>query len=178
MTKVATTTVMMGLFQARQYLGFLRHWGHFFLFLAVCAWLLAKQSGRSTRLMHLLLGTTMAVQIFTAWRAVRIELDRPFSGALEAATYLRDHGLAGDPVLATLDHAASGIAGYLDRRFFYPESGIEAGDERQAVVFDRHRHDSPSPMRAVHLAAKLARRIGSPVLLLLNREPKGNDPLT
>ena len=166
-------TVMMGLFQARQYLGFLRHWGHFFLFLVVCAWLLAKQSGRSRKLMHLLLGATMAVQIVTAWRAVRIELDRPFSGALEAANYLRDHDLAGEPVLATLDHAGAGVAGYLDRRFFYPESGIEAGDERQAVVFDSHRHDSPSPMGALYLAAKLARRIGSPVLLLLNLDLEG-----
>lgn len=166
-------TVMMGLFQARQYLGFLRHWGHFFLFLVVCAWLVAKQSGRSRRLMHLLLGATMAVQILTAWRSVRTELDRPFSGALEAATYLRDHGLAGEPVLGTLDHAASGVAGYLDRRFFYPESGIEAGDERQAVVFDRHRHDSPIPMGALYLAAKLARRLGSPVLLLLTGELAG-----
>jgi hypothetical protein len=111
-----------------------------------------------------------------AWRAVRIELERPFSGSLEAATYLREHGLAGDHVLATLDHAGAGVAGYLDRSFFYPESGIEAGDERQAVVFDRHHHDSPSPMGALHVAAKLARRIGSPVLLLLNRALDGATP--
>ena len=104
----------IAVFQARQYAGYLRHWGHFFILLTLASWLFAKRRQARPVLLYLLATITMGSQFATNLRAIKSEIDQPFSGAKEAADFLRMHHLANQPILATYDHACSAIAGYLD----------------------------------------------------------------
>jgi hypothetical protein len=171
---VALTFVLgcvgMAAFQAEQYAGYLRHWGHFFVLLIVCCWLCARRAGQRPWLLYAVVGMLMGVQGITGVRAAHTDIVLPFSGAREAASYLREQGLAASPILASLDLAGSGVAGFLDRRVYYPESGIEAGQERLAVVFDGHRNASPLPLVALGFARHLSQRLREPVLMVLNHE--------
>ena len=156
--------VGMALFQAHQYLGALRHWGHFFILAILALWLFAKHRKPWPVLLYSLAGVTMALQISTNVRAVKTEIEFPFSGAKEAADYLRAQHLDEEPILATFDHAASAIAGYLDRKFLWAETG----EESQTVVFRNTRYDFPSEHDILVWADDTIRRLGRPVLLILN----------
>ena len=154
----------MALFQAHQYTGYLRHWGHFFLLLTLTTWLHAKHDRRRPALLYLLAGLTMSLQLVTNLRAVESEIAEPFSGAKEAAEYLRAQHLDQEPILATYDHATSAIAGYLDRKFLWAETGTES----QTVVFHNRRYDFPAEHDILVWAHKTIEEEGRWVLLILN----------
>jgi hypothetical protein len=161
----------IALFQAHQYAGYLRHWGHFFILAVLALWLYAKsvylKPGRAkTRpiLLYGLAGLSMTVQISTNVGAVKTEIELPFSAAQEMADYLRAHNLAEEPILGSYDHAVSAIAGYLDRKFLWAETG----EESQTVVFRNTRYDFPSEHDILVWADDTIRRLGRPVLLILN----------
>jgi hypothetical protein len=156
--------VGMALFQAHQYLGALRHWGHFFILTILALWLFAKHGKPRPFLLYGLAAVTMALQISTNLRAVKTEIELPFSGAKEAADYLRAQHLAEEPILATFDHAASAIAGYLDRKFLWAETG----EASQTVVFRKGRYDFPSEHDILVWAEATIQDLGRPVLLILN----------
>jgi len=162
-------TAVMALFQAHKYTGYLRHWGHYFVLLMLATWLYGKHDDKSRRpiLLYGLLALAMLVQIATNVRAVKTEIAEPFSAALEAANYLRAQHLTEEPILATYDHATSGIAGYLDRRFLFAETGTEG----QTVVFHNRRYDFPAEHDILVWAQATVRDMGRPVLLILNFEP-------
>lgn len=166
--------LMMAAFQFIQYPGYLRHWGHFFILLVICIWLYTKHaSARQTpALLYGLLVLTFGVQTITGVRAVRTELRLPFSGAQEAANFLREHGLQDLPILATYDHAASAVAGYLDGRFI----SVESGEEGQTVVFHKRRYEATSAAAVAELAHPIARRTHAPVLMILNFD-LGGEPI-
>jgi hypothetical protein len=159
--------LFISLFQNHQYGGYLRHWGHFFVLLVACTWLYAKFDRPRPILLYVLAAMTMAAQIVTCERAVRAEIDYPFSGALEAANYLRDNGLGKEIVLASYDHAASAVAGYLDRRFLFAETG----EEGQTVVFHNRRYEAPSVHDILAWARDILQEAGTPIILLLNFDP-------
>ena len=170
-SKAVAFTLLLGvaaisLFQAHQYRGYLRHWGHFLILIAICIWLYAKLTEQRRVLLYLLAIATMTVQIFTNVRAVRAEIDMPFSGAKEAADYLRTNGLAQEPILATFDHSASAVAGYLDRRFLFAETG----EERQTVVFHDRRYEAPTDNDILVWARATIEELGKPIILLLDFE--------
>ena len=154
----------MAYFQAHQYTGYFRHWGHFFVLLILSTWLFAKHDPPRPVLLYCLAAITMAFQIATNVRAVKTEIDLPFSGAQEAANYLRAQHLDNEPILATYDHAASSIAGYLDRKFLWAETGTES----QTVVFRKDRYDFPAERDILVWAQATVRDLGRPVLLILN----------
>jgi hypothetical protein len=154
----------MAVFQARQYTGGLRHWGHFFVLIILTLWLHAKHRKPWPVLLYSLATVTMALQIATNVRAVKTEIEFPFSGAQEAANYLRDQHLTEEPILATFDHAASAIAGYLDRKFRWAETGTES----QTVVFRKGRYDFPDEKDILTWTETTIRDLGRPVLLILN----------
>jgi hypothetical protein len=156
--------VAMALFQAHQYSGYLRHWGHFFVLVMLALWLFAKAEKARPVLLYCLAALTMAYQVATNVRAVKTEVDLPFSAAQEAANYLRAQHLDGEPILATYDHAASAIAGYLDRKFRWAETG----DEGQTVVFRKGRYDFPLEQDILTWAETTIRDLDRPVLLILN----------
>ena len=155
---------VMALFQAHKYTGYLRHWGHFFILLTLSTWLFAKHDKRWPILLYGLAAVTMAFQIATNVRAVKTEIDLPFSAAQEAADYLRTQHLDQEPILATYDHAASAIAGYLDRKFLWAETGTES----QTVVFHNRRYDFPAEHDILVWAEATIHDLGRPVLLILN----------
>jgi hypothetical protein len=159
--------VFISLFQAHRYAGYLRHWGHFFVLLIVCVWLYAKQRKPHPALLYLLLGGTMALQMATCVRAVRSEIEMPFSGAQEAANFLRQNGLAREPMMASYDHAVSAVAGYLDRRFI----SAETGEEGQTVVFHNRRTEGPTVGEILKWGRQTIQDYNSPILLLLNFDP-------
>ncbi len=154
----------MAYFQANQYTGYLRHWGHYFVLLTVALWLYAKHDKRRPVLLYTLVGIVMACQIATNVRAIKAEIDAPFSSAKEAADYLRMNHLDQEPVLATFDHATSTIAGYLDRRFRWAETGSEG----QSVVYHNRRHDTPPEHDILVLAESTMHELGRSILLILN----------
>jgi hypothetical protein len=146
------------------YTGYLRHWGHFFVLLTLVTWLFAKHDRRRPVLLYGLAGLTMAVQIATNLRAVRTEIAEPFSGAQEAADYLRLNHLEDEPIMATYDHAASAIAGLIDRRFLWAETGSES----QTVVFHNRRYDFPPEHDILVWSQQMIQERGRPILLILN----------
>jgi hypothetical protein len=154
----------MALLQAYQYVGYLRHWGHFFIMAILALWLFAKHRRPRPALLYGLAGFTMAVQIVTNVNAVKHEIDFPFSGAKDTAEFLRTHHLADEPILASYDFAASGIAGYLDRKFRWAETDTES----QTVVFHTGRRDFPPEHDILVWAQVTVQRLGRPVLLILN----------
>lgn len=154
----------MTYFQAHQYTGYLRHWGHYFILLTLAMWLFAKHDKRRPVLLYGLAGIVMACQIATNVRAVKSEIAAPFSSAKEAAEYLRLQHLDQEPILATYDHAASAIAGYLDRKFRWAETDTES----QTVVFHNRRYDFPAEHDILVWAESAVRQLGRSVLLVLN----------
>jgi hypothetical protein len=115
-------------------------------------------------LLYSLAAIVMACQIATNVRAVKSEIDQPFSSAKEAAEYLRMQHLDQEPILATYDHAASAIAGYLDRKFRWAETGSES----QTVVFHNRRYDFPAEHDILTWAEATMHELGRSVLLILN----------
>jgi hypothetical protein len=166
---LAIGMLLIALFHAYQYGGYLRHWGHLFVLLVACLWLHAKHATGPSRLLYALATMTMALQAITCVRAVRAEVELPFSGALEAASYLRDNHLDQLPILGSYDHAVSAVAGYLDRRFV----SAETGEYIQSVVFHNRRTEAPSVHDILEHGRAMLRESASPVVLLLNFDPEG-----
>jgi hypothetical protein len=157
----------IGYFQTHQYGGYLRHWGHLFVLLVACLWIYAKHGQSKTRLLYALTAVTLTVQIITNVRAVRAEIEMPFSGALEAATFLHESDLDRLPIVASYDHAASAVAGYLDRRFV----SAETGEEIQSVTFRIGRTEAPPVHDILERGRTMLQRSTSPVVMLLNFDP-------
>jgi hypothetical protein len=164
----AGIAIMAG-FQHRVYAGYIRHFGHYFILLIGCIWLHQKQrpEARQGRLLGVLLATSLAVQIATCVAAVKTETNLPFSGALEAAQFLRSQGFAEAPLVGSFDHMASTVAGYLDRPF----RSTETYEKVTSVVFHNHRWAMGMPLQIVFNVALLeAKNAGRPAVLLLNRD--------
>jgi hypothetical protein len=169
-------TVILGLitmaaFQYHQYVGYLRHWGHIWLLLLACIWLYVKHSKNthSPKLLYLLAGVTMAIQIVTGIRAVQMEIAMPFSSGKEAADYLRTSGFAKEPILASIDHPTSTVAGYLDKgvRFALTEK------ESQIVEFSKKRRAFFSVPDIFTWARAVSLQLRTPVILLFSYDIGG-----
>ncbi len=121
----AFATLVMGFFQQAKYPGGLRHVGNVFLFLLGCVWL-AERDRRPPRRLAMtwvLLLPCLCVQVVSAYRASRADVQRTFSGALETATFLRQRYAPGTIFVGSNDFIASGVAGYLDRGFVFADTG-------------------------------------------------------
>jgi hypothetical protein len=155
-------------FQHYKYGGFIRHFGHHFVLLIACIWLHEKlrAEGSAPRLLRALFAVTLVAQIVTGAQAVKVELERPFSGSLQAATFLRAHDLADAPLVGSFDHAASVVAGYLDRPF----RSAESNQVVTSVIFHNRRWQGLPVSVVFQMAVADARRAGRPAIVVLNRD--------
>jgi hypothetical protein len=127
----------MGAFGQMKYPGGLRHVGNIFLFLLACAALVRREVGHGRRLPLLwgLLTCCLLVQIRANVNAVRQDVKRPFSGALQAAKFVAEKFPSDTLLIGSNDFIASGVGGYLDRGVLFAESG----DYGQSVVSHNRR---------------------------------------
>ncbi len=107
------------------YVGGIRHLGHYFILTIACVWLYGRETrGRvSDRFVVSLFAVNLAAQAAIGILAFRAEVKVPFSGSLEAATFIRKHNLADLPVIADPDEPSTPVAVILDRPFFFPATG-------------------------------------------------------
>jgi hypothetical protein len=170
----ACGVLAIALFQHYVYAGALRHYGHYFVLTLACLWLHEKQrsplirdaAGTSPKLLRALWAVTLLPQIITGAQAVKAEIQLPFSGSVQAATYLRSHGLEDAPLVGSFDHAVSAVTGYLDRPF----RSAESGEMATSVVFHNRRwRGAPLPL-IFEIALLEARKSGRPAILILNRD--------
>jgi hypothetical protein len=96
----------------------------------------------------------------------------PFSQAKNTAAYIEQHHLDKLPIVGYVDYATTAVTGYLGRQIYYTSSDRIGS----FVILDRkwaHTVDESTMLQRAH---ELAIRENSPVLLVLNRELKINDP--
>ena len=118
-------------------------------------------------LVMILLVVHFAVGIF----ASVMEWRYPFSQGKNAARYIREKGLDKLPTVGYQDFAASTVAGYLDRQFYYPNSDTFG----TFVVFDSKRKMFMGADEVLESARLLAERNSSDVLLVLCLEIGGTE---
>jgi hypothetical protein len=78
------------------------------------------------------------LQLAAGGHAYAMDLMRPFSNARAAGLHLRQERFAEMTLVGSIDYAIQPIAAYVDRRFFYPESGefrtfVDWGPDRRLV---------------------------------------------
>jgi hypothetical protein len=159
--------LMMAGFQHLEYAGSIRHCGHYFVLLIACIWLSVKQPHLESpgRLLYTLLSMTLAVQVVATTAAVSAEVRLPFSGSLEAARFLRSHGLADAPLVGSFDHSVSAVTGYLDRPF----RSAESYEKITSVVFSHRQWPMGAPLELpFDIAVIEARMAHTPAIVIQN----------
>ncbi|MGB3493021.1 MAG: hypothetical protein WBA57_09860 [Elainellaceae cyanobacterium] len=112
----------------------LRHFGHLFILLLACFWILKSQLS-SPRYQHqgyqakveqaksivsgsFLLSLLLSAHLIAGVYAASMDVLYPFSYSRAAATYIQTHGLADVPLIGE-DRDTSSISGYLNRPIYY-----------------------------------------------------------
>ncbi len=120
-----------------RFLGMPRHFGHFYLVLIAALWLgsyyqestvlLNKFSIRPTSITfvhkwhHIALMLILYVQFGGGIYSFSRDLVVPFSASRETAQYIQKAGLNNEFIVASRDANMAPLAGYLNRKFYYPE---------------------------------------------------------
>ncbi|MEH1929525.1 hypothetical protein [Nostoc sp.] len=120
-----------------RFLGMPRHFGHFYLVLIAALWLgsyyqestilLNKFSIRPSSITfvnkwhHIALMLILYVQLGGGIYSFSRDLVVPFSASRETAQYLQKAGLDKEFIVASRDANMAPLAGYLNRKFYYPE---------------------------------------------------------
>jgi hypothetical protein len=97
-----------------------RHCGQLFLLLLACAWNPESLGTRGRPLWIGLLAVAALGGLQTLWGPLA---SLPFSQARNAGTFLRERGLAKEPILGAADYAAMPVAAYAGTPIFYPSYG-------------------------------------------------------
>ena len=118
---LAFFAAVMALFYTR-YSGASWHSGTIFVFFIVCVWLIGRADDRGPAARAALL-VLLLLNAYGGLNAAVWSTQRPISNARRAADWIRAEGLAGGFWIGTPDYTASTVAGYLQRRFRYPECG-------------------------------------------------------
>ncbi len=153
-----------------QWYGWARHHGQLYLLFVACWWLSRvdvehRETAATAGLASRVLTVVMALQVVAGAYAWVTDLVRPFSNASRVGAYLREPGFADAVLVGSLDYAAQGVAAYVDREIYYPQSRsfgtfVRWGPERQAVPSTRVLED----------AVALLRERGRDVVVILNFE--------
>lgn len=153
------------------YPGGWRHLGHYFILFVACVWLYAKQTRcRSPdRMLHALFAINLVVLVWTGVSALRTDYRLVFSGAMDAARFIRDHQLQDRPIVGNPDPVMP-VAIVLDRPFFIPITGETA----DAIVY-HSRRTAPSGADILEHARRLARASQGRALLVLNYDFGGGE---
>lgn len=166
---VGVSLMMVG--QHTIYAGGWRHLGHHFILLVACVWLYAKQTrGRAPdRMLHGLLAVNVGLSILTAIAALRTDHHEVFSGATEAASFIRDHHLEDRPIVVNPDPVMP-VAVILDRPVFIAITG-----ETADFIVYHTRRGWPSRAEILERAKKLGLEARSSALVVLDYD-MGSDP--
>lgn len=140
------------------YLGSIRHWGFVFVAYVVALWIRCRDGGRIGRADYGLLAVNAAAGVW----AVVLMWSPPFSAAGAAASFLRDHGLAGATLIGTPDTRVAPIAILLGREMTFPD--CDCTD--RYVRFLRRREAYRLSMLPARLAAEVRRAGGGPVVFI------------
>jgi hypothetical protein len=162
----AAATVTMAMFQQVRHEGCTRHWGHYFMFLVVCAWLARNALPHRRHLpATLLLSAIVLGQAPTLIAATVVDTRGPFSGGRETAAFIEQAGLQDLPIVAGPDFAMVTVAGFLRKPFF----AHETDEINETVVFHGH-HKPFSSDELMNKAIAVSREKKSPVLLVCTRQ--------
>lgn len=130
-------------FTAVKYFGAQRHHGHLFIAFIISLWLaeLFKSKDKHPFSLHKIkipgqpllnkivygvIVLILSTQVFTSAIACYYDYKYSFSKAGEAAAYLKKNGMTNSTIVGYYDSPASAIAGYLNKKFFYPNTGRES----------------------------------------------------
>jgi len=161
--------------------GYMRHHGQPFVWFLVCCWLGrvlatngpperagAHTNGASARRRHCANALTalLLVQLVASGYAMRQDLIHPFSNATVTGRALAADEFADATLVGSVDYAVQPICAFIDRPFFYPESGrfgtfIDWGPGRDLV----------SPQLVLQEALELLEREQQDVVMVLSYPP-------
>jgi hypothetical protein len=129
--------------------GWVRHHGQVFLWYIVCCWLwygLGSKGGEkfdgSSAPGRGMAGATLTglllLQSIAGAHAYAMDLLHPFSNAKATGQYLSQDEFSELTLVGSIDYAMQPVAAYLDRKFYYPESGeyrtfLDWGPSRRLV---------------------------------------------
>jgi hypothetical protein len=161
-----------------KYFGSIRHHGHLFILFLACLWLSASLPSREVKAPlakrltdfcrrnkdRFVVGL-LAVHLLAGIMAYGMDLAYPFSAGRETARYIKENHLDHLLLAGDEDDAASVLAGYLNRKIYYP------GSHRWGsfMISDRKRQ-SLKDSEILKKTRQLAARHHREVLLIMNRE--------
>jgi len=177
---VAGTAAML-VFGYAKYLGFIRHWGHYYLLLVAALWLAygaeggrsaaddattSKPAERPAGWKGMAITALFAVQFAAGMVATITDWVRPFSQGRDVAQYIRKQGLIDRPIVGTKEEATASLSAWLDVPVYHADSERRGSFMR----WDQHRH-SHTPADVVAYARTLRAQTGRPPLLVFNYDP-------
>jgi hypothetical protein len=129
--------------------GWVRHHGQIFLWYVVCCWLWygmassgSAEEDDSPAPARGPAGATLTalllLQMVAGVHAYAMDLRHPFSKAKATGQYLNQDEFADVTLVGSVDYSMQPVAAYLDRKFYYPESGeyrtfLDWGPSRRLV---------------------------------------------
>jgi hypothetical protein len=162
-----------------------RHYGHIFILFIACLWLAAYYQEirfsfldrffypilrplhqRQKHLLVALLCTQVIANVF----AVGMDLIYPFSASQEVANFIRKQGLENALIVGSSDAPTASVAGYLNRRIYYPESDRLGS----FILWQGRERVRPSVM--LSKVSQLLNGNQKEALLVLSYELKANHP--
>jgi len=163
-----------------KYFGSIRHHGHLFILFLACLWLSASLPSKEVqaplvkrltdfcrRHKDRVVVGLLTVHLLAGVMAYGMDLGYPFSAGRETARYIKENHLDGRVLAGYEDDAASVLAGYLNRKIYYP------GSHRWGsfVIWDRKRKNLKDSA-ILEKTRQLAANHQGEVLLIMNRELK------
>jgi len=149
-------------FQQTRFYGSTRHWGNFFILFIGACWILRMQfPKRSHWLSTAMLTGILIIQSRSFVAGTVLDTREVFSGARDAAAFIRKAGLQDLPFVAGPDYHVAAVAGYLHRPFH----AVETAEFDENVVFHARRK-AYSPFELMNRAVAISRERKSPVLLV------------
>jgi hypothetical protein len=158
-------------------IGSLRHHGHLFVLFLASLWIGAYYpdsrwpDGFMRRLTDVFrhyegrfVVAMLSVHLVAATVAVAADLVQPFSASKDVSRFIENQQLEALPIVGSRDSAASPVAGFLDRKIYYPESSRFGS----FVVWNRERRRVDPRQLLRHVRHLLS--IEPEVLLVLNYE--------
>src|SRR5205085_1034859 len=112
--------------------------GFFFMCFVAAAWMARVDEPGRRDVLLLPLWVILAVQVFGAWRAFRLDYRVPFSSGRAAARYLRENHLERLPFVGDVDAAVGPVVAYLGKERIYYSRGHRYGSY---LIWDRQRTD-------------------------------------
>lgn len=157
------------------YYGGMRHAGHMFILLIASLWIagyysdsrltgsLKELNNRIWQPGKKLFALFLAIHMLAGFFAYRMDMLFPFSANMATAQYIRDQQLENMMIIGNADINTSGIAAFLDRKFYY----LETESYGRFVFFSTKRKELNSQQFLEKLIL-LADRESRDILLILN----------